>query len=53
MGIGLKVWRFGDFFGRLGAGWAFWCGGDMGAHIRVWECSILIFWGVCYIYLGN
>ena len=24
----------------------------MGAHIRVWECSILIFSGVCYIYLG-
>ena len=21
LGIGLKVWRFGDFFGRLGAGW--------------------------------
>ena len=20
LGIGLKVWRFGDFFGRLGAG---------------------------------
>ena len=59
LGIGLKVWRFGDFFWAFGCRfdffwtfgcrfdffWAFgcrfdlalWCGGDMGAHIRVRE----------------
>lgn len=49
LGIGLKIWRCGDFFWAFGCRfdffWAFgcrfdlalWCGGDMGAHIRVWE----------------
>ena len=49
LGIGLKVWHFGDFFWAFGCRfdffWAFgcrfdlalWCGGDMGANIRVWE----------------
>ena len=49
LGIGLKVWRFGDFFWAFGCRfdffWAFgcrfdlalWCGGDIGVHIKVRE----------------